>query len=637
MKKSRIVAVLLCLCLLASPALGEGFGGLTMWGADVTDLAITVNAVDRTRSLNGTEAPAQSVYVIVNAHIQNMGTVTCQLKESVKATLTWQGQYVYEATAEYHREQVEMLVETDGVFTFCLPEIAAMAPEAELALSFDVDGTPQDKPFTFSAAAVPGVVRPAFEYSGRHTDGLDIALDAPKFADEYNGERDDAYRWLVIPVRLINWGKAPVTLAEEQLKVTLTYLGRYGIAGSLALEAETLDPLHTASGVAVFKTPMVVATAEEDQLGMLVSVREQQWQPEFSLTAVPAPVTALMPVPDPEGLTGVRGILNRTGYVLNGKTYTVYQYAKARDVAAFVADYTALATANGYRVSEVKISELPALSLVRSDGLTALVFYDYSGAMLLMVEDGLDKAVLSLAHEEEKSVMMDPVTEEENQPEARQPLTLAVGDYFTFGRYEQDADASNGQEPIEWLVLEVDETNHKALLLSRYGVDAKVYNPDNHDVTWERCTLRAWLNREFLNEAFSAAERQVILTTAVDNSRAQGYSGYHTAGGNDTQDKVFLLSYAEADMLFGLAEGVSCVELRAAPTPYAVQAGAYTNGDCQTADGDTAGWWWLRSPGSTQYFAAMVFADGSLRNNQNNNTAGCVRPALWIDLASEGF
>ncbi len=522
MKKSRIVAVLLCLCLLASQALGEGFGGLTMWGEDVTDLAITVTSVDRTRSLNGAEAPAQSVYVIVNAHIQNMGTVTCQLKESVRATLTWQGQYVYEATVEYRREQVEMLVETEGVFTFCLPEIAAMAPEAELALSFDVDGTPQDKPFTFSAAAVPGVVRPAFEYSGRHTDGLDIALDAPQFADEYNGERDDAYRWLVIPVRLINWGKAPVTLAEEQLKVTLTYLGRYGIAGSLALEAETLDPLHTASGVAVFKTPMVVATAEEDQLGMLVSVREQQWQPEFSLTAVPAPVTALMPVPDPEGLTGVKGILNRTGYVLNGKTYTVYQYTKARDVAAFVADYTALATANGYRVSDVKISELPALSLVRSDGLTALVFYDYSGAMLLMVEDGLDKAVLTLEQKEEMSVAADPVTEGEALPEVRQMLSLKVGDIFTFGHYEQDNDLFQSDEPVDWLVLEVDEENHKALLISRYGLDAKLYNATETNVTWETCTLRSWLNREFLNEAFSAEEQQAILTTAVDNSNSQG-------------------------------------------------------------------------------------------------------------------
>lgn len=39
--------------------------------------------------------------------------------------------------------------------------------------------------------------------------------------------------------------------------------------------------------------------------------------------------------------------------------------------------------------------------------------------------------------------------------------------------------------------------------------------------------------------------------TTVDNSKAQGYSGYSTDGGNNTEDKVFLLSYAEANKYFG--------------------------------------------------------------------------------------
>ena len=52
--------------------------------------------------------------------------------------------------------------------------------------------------------------------------------------------------------------------------------------------------------------------------------------------------------------------------------------------------------------------------------------------------------------------------------------TVTVGDIISYGSYEQDADESNGKEPIEWLVLDVD--GDKALMISKYGLDAKPYN-----------------------------------------------------------------------------------------------------------------------------------------------------------------
>ncbi|MBP3696995.1 MAG: hypothetical protein J6J45_05560, partial [Clostridia bacterium] len=67
-----------------------------------------------------------------------------------------------------------------------------------------------------------------------------------------------------------------------------------------------------------------------------------------------------------------------------------------------------------------------------------------------------------------------------------------VGDYITFGSYEQDNDLSNGKEPIEWLVL--DKQDGKVLVISKYALDAKPYNDEYVDVTWETCTLRSWLN-----------------------------------------------------------------------------------------------------------------------------------------------
>lgn len=133
---------------------------------------------------------------------------------------------------------------------------------------------------------------------------------------------------------------------------------------------------------------------------------------------------------------------------------------------------------------------------------------------------------------------------EESTPELS---GISVGDIVTFGHYEQDNDLANGPEPIEWIVLDYDETNHKVLLLSRYGLDTKPFNTGPTSTTWERCTLRSWMNNEFMNAAFSAEEQSYILITEVDTGISQGYSEWHKFGENDTQDRIFLLSYAEAN------------------------------------------------------------------------------------------
>ena len=95
---------------------------------------------------------------------------------------------------------------------------------------------------------------------------------------------------------------------------------------------------------------------------------------------------------------------------------------------------------------------------------------------------------------------------------------LTVGNVVTFGHYEQDADESNGPEPIEWIVLDVQDG--KALLLSKYVLDAKPYYTEGTDITWETCTLRTWLNNYFLNNASSqeqidSAVAECLLTAAV--------------------------------------------------------------------------------------------------------------------------
>ncbi|MCR5136276.1 MAG: serine/threonine protein kinase [Oscillospiraceae bacterium] len=203
-------------------------------------------------------------------------------------------------------------------------------------------------------------------------------------------------------------------------------------------------------------------------------------------------------------------------------------------------------------------------------------------------------------------------------------LAYSVGDTVTFGHYEQDSNTSNGQEAIEWIVLDVQI--NKVLLISRYGLDAKAYNTAGQSVTWENCTLREWLNDGFLNTAFSADEQKAIITTSVDNSKSQGNSSWGTDGGSNTKDSVFLLSYKEAEEYFDSDIGRNCTT-----TKYAVKQGASTTneGEC---------WWWLRSPGENQRSAAGVYPGGWLGDNSRVHSGiRVVRPAFWLNLKSGIF
>ena len=215
---------------------------------------------------------------------------------------------------------------------------------------------------------------------------------------------------------------------------------------------------------------------------------------------------------------------------------------------------------------------------------------------------------------------------------------VAAGDIVTFGRYEQDNNKANGPEAIEWQVLEVDEAQGKVLLISKYGLDEKPYNQENTSVTWATCTLQGWLNKDFMKTAFTKTEQSSILETDVDNSRSQGYSEWSTSGGDNTENKIFLLSYGEANRYFNVTwENNSNKSSRVSPTAYAKAQGAYRNDSYMTTDGEAAGWWWLRSPGFNQNSAAFVHSGGSLRNNYVSNATVCVRPALWVNLESGIF
>ncbi len=242
----------------------------------------------------------------------------------------------------------------------------------------------------------------------------------------------------------------------------------------------------------------------------------------------------------------------------------------------------------------------------------------------------------ALGHDWLEATYTDPQTCARCGETVGSPL-IHPGSVIPFGRYEQDNNAANGPEAIEWIVLEYDEADHKALLLSRYGLDAKSYNSKSASTTWENCTLRTWLNSDFLNTAFSVEEKASILITEVNNSTSHSYSKWNTKSGNNTQDKIFLLSYSEANRYLNVIWGnKDNTGSRAAPTLYAVQVGANISSEYSTADGST-GWWWLRSPGSFQNHAAIVNVDGSLFTCNIDHDEGLVRPALLLNLGPGVF
>ncbi len=216
---------------------------------------------------------------------------------------------------------------------------------------------------------------------------------------------------------------------------------------------------------------------------------------------------------------------------------------------------------------------------------------------------------------------------------------VKIGTVIQFGYYEQDNKPGNGPEPIEWIVLDYKESEKKILLLSRYCLDSKQYNDNgkSEKVTWEECSLRAWLNGEFLDAGFSEEEKAAILTTRVDNSSLQAYKAYCQDGGKNTQDRIFLLSFTEANKYLQVDYGGQKKSTRAGATAFAVSQGAKVSKDYKTKDGKAAAWWWLRSPGINLASASVVNRSGSLNSNNITFRGGGVRPAFWLNLKKTDF
>ncbi len=189
-----------------------------------------------------------------------------------------------------------------------------------------------------------------------------------------------------------------------------------------------------------------------------------------------------------------------------------------------------------------------------------------------------------------------------------------VGSIVTFGTYTEESDTLE-KSKIDWRVLAKEDD--RILVISSRIIDAMPYhNVSDVDVTWETCSLRKWLNGTFINSAFNSAEKKLIIESEVLTEKAS-YSD--TDPGNNTKDKIFLLSESEFEKY--LHSDGSCFA-----TNYATE---------KTAKGYSTYLysWWLRSPGASPYLASDVFistsdVDSTYAAYPNNG----VRPAMWISL-----
>lgn len=239
------------------------------------------------------------------------------------------------------------------------------------------------------------------------------------------------------------------------------------------------------------------------------------------------------------------------------------------------------------------------------------------------------------------------------------PKTDADGvttwDCIWFGNYWQEdtnkdgkADKEDDKTPIKWRVLSVEGDD--AFLLADKNIDVQRYNKNWVGVTWETCTMRSWLNgygaeknqpgedfrtNNFLDNAFSVAEQSAIKATNVvnnDNPECE------TEGGNDTSDKVYLLSIDEVtNPEYGFTSSTNSTDTRkAVNTAYVAGGGEIKSSSSGMSSAGSADHWWLRSPGYYSRDASYVNYYGSVNTMGDwffvNYYAYAARPALHLKL-----
>lgn len=197
----------------------------------------------------------------------------------------------------------------------------------------------------------------------------------------------------------------------------------------------------------------------------------------------------------------------------------------------------------------------------------------------------------------------------------------AVYGSIWFGTYPQGDKTGTQKEPIKWKILKGE--GNEALLISDKVIDNVSYHNTLTSVTWGNSDIRNWLANDFKNEAFTEGQfNNGIVTKNIS-----------TLNQDDTDDKLFILSYDEANSLYS-----NDTDRKSKATEYAKNIN--NNGGRLSVNSDNYSEYWLRTKGTgVTNSAQYVFTSGGINRggaHVNNRTVG-VRPAFYANLNSDIF
>jgi hypothetical protein len=174
-----------------------------------------------------------------------------------------------------------------------------------------------------------------------------------------------------------------------------------------------------------------------------------------------------------------------------------------------------------------------------------------------------------------------------------------------------------------WRVLHRDLEADRVLLLSEYPVAIGPFHERFEAVTWQRSSLRRWLNTEF-RDAFVSSLGVDVGEVIVPELVCNGPNPARDTQGDDRPqlDHVFLLSREEAAKCMARDNSTGWPR--------------YQSHLRLTDASGTPCWWWLRSHGFGPGLAAAVDQGGVVDGVgiSVSSDSGAVRPALWLKLGS---
>lgn len=203
------------------------------------------------------------------------------------------------------------------------------------------------------------------------------------------------------------------------------------------------------------------------------------------------------------------------------------------------------------------------------------------------------------------------------------PPDIEIGSIKKFGKYEQDDDASNGAEDIEWIVLRQDE--NEILVISALCLEPLPYAREQDTSDWNNSSIRKWLNGSFYKTAFSEEEQKRIIEKEIIQHKNEDYP--FCDQGENTTDHIFLLSAQEYQKYMLENIDVKREYCNGILSTHAKKEGAELKYAPYC-------WWWLRTSGKDNGTACSVTAYGVLdpRSCSIRSEKGTVRPAMWITV-----